>query len=311
MRPVVLVLALVLTASTAVAAPPYAYDKEYKAAVKLENSGDLVAALAGFEAIPEASRDYNTKLHIASCKKKLGRLKEAARDYEKIKNDPKADTATVETAASDLEDVQQRIPKVRVRLTAATTGVVVTIDGEEMKPPVDHPVNPGAHEVIAKRDAKVVYERRVTLPESASVEVEIDAPPAAAVPSATATTPAPTPEERPKPPSRISATPFLIGGGVLAVGSVVSFVLAKSAQSDLEANCAAQKTRACDADAAGEPRMRTWETIGWISGGLALASIGAGIAILGMRQGEPSTKTTAIVTPLVGSTMGLSLEGRF
>ncbi len=311
MRALALALVFLLASSTAVAAPPFAYDKEYKAAVKLENAGDIVAALAGFEAIPDGARDYNTKLHIASCKRKLGRLKEAAQDYEKIRSDPKADPATVDTAASDLLDVQQKIPMVRVRLTVATTGVIVAIDGEEIKPPVDHPVNPGAHQVIAKRDAKVVYERRVTLPESASVEVEIDAPPVAAVPSAKLPTTEPTPEEPTKPPSRIRATPFFIGGGILVAGSVVSFVLAKSAQSDVEANCAVQKTKTCDADAAGEPRMRTWERVGWVSGGLALVSIGAGVAFLATRPGEPSSKASAIVTPLVGSTISLSLEGRF
>ncbi|MBI2390075.1 MAG: hypothetical protein HYV09_10840 [Deltaproteobacteria bacterium] len=309
MRRLALALALLLTPSPVVASPGYAYDKEYKIAVKLENAGDLVAALAAFEAIPESARDYNTKLHIASCKKKLGRLKEAAQDYEKIKNDPKADTPTVETAASDLEDVERRIPKIRVRLAAATTAVVVMVDGAEVKPPVDHPVNPGEHEVIAKRGAKVVYERRVTLPESAAVEVEIDAP-IAATPSAQPEVPAPTPEGRPKPPSRISATPFFIGSGVLAVGAVVSFVLARSAQTDLESNCAAQKTPKCDTDLAGASRVRTWETIGWVSGGVALASLGVGIALT-TRSSEPTNKTTAIVTPLVGPTVGLSVEGRF
>lgn len=71
MRSVPIVLALLFATVPAMAAKAYAYDKQYKAAVKQENSGDLVGALAAFEAIPEASRDYNTKLHIAGCRKKL------------------------------------------------------------------------------------------------------------------------------------------------------------------------------------------------------------------------------------------------
>lgn len=102
----------VLLASTSATAKPAAIDKQYKAALKLENSGDLAGALAAFEAIPAEQRDYNTKLHIAGCKKKLGRLLDAEKDYEAIRTDPKADTATVETAASDLEDLRGRIPKI-------------------------------------------------------------------------------------------------------------------------------------------------------------------------------------------------------
>jgi hypothetical protein len=88
-------------------------------------------------------------------------------------------------------------------------------------------------------------------------------------------------------------------------------VLAKSSQSDLEANCAAQKTRACDADVAGSSSMKAWEGVGWISGGVALVSIGVGIVIVRTRHGETATKSRAIVAPLMGSTVGLSLEGRF
>lgn len=308
MRAAALALALILVSSTAIAAKPYAYEKQYKAAVKQENSGDLVGALAAFEAIPESSRDWNTKLHISGCKKKLGRLKDAEKSYEAIKNDPKADTATVETAASDLEDVRTRIPKIRLRLTAATTGVIVTVDGEEITPPVEHKVDPGEHAVLAKRGDKVVYERRLTLPESASVEVEIDAP---ATPAAKAVLPPPPiAKDVPAPTGGASrALPFYITGGVLGVGAVVSFALASSAKSEVSDNCAAQHSVTCNLDEAGGSRVRTWETIGWVSGGLAVAAIGVGI-VIHSRGGSTST-TTALVRPQVGAVSGLMVEGRF
>lgn len=46
-------------AAPASAAKPKTFEKEYKAAVKLENAGDLMGALAAFEAIPEDKRDYD------------------------------------------------------------------------------------------------------------------------------------------------------------------------------------------------------------------------------------------------------------
>jgi hypothetical protein len=297
-----------VSSASALAAKPASFEKQYKAAVKLENSGDLTGALAAFEAIPAESRDYNAKLHIASCKKKLGRLLEAAKDYDAIRTDPKADSATVDTAASDLEDVRGRTPKIRLRLTAATTGVVVTVDGAEVTAPTEHLVNPGEHAVIAKRGEAVVYERRLTLPESAAVEVEIDAPVA---PKANAAPPVVTAPEAPPPSSSGAgrAVPFYIAGGVLGVGAVVSFVLASSAKSSVADNCAAQHSLTCNLDDAGGSRVRTWETIGWVSGGLAVAAIGVGIVI--HSRGSSTTSSSAAVRPTIGVMNGLVLEGRF
>ncbi len=80
-----------LTASAAAGAPSSAScQRDYKDAVKLESAGEVVRALAGLEAIPECARDYDTELHITSCKRKLGRLKEAARDYIAIGADTRA-----------------------------------------------------------------------------------------------------------------------------------------------------------------------------------------------------------------------------
>ena len=68
-----------LATPRALAAPTS--DKAYKAAVKLEASGDVTGALAAFEAIPVVQRDFPTRLHIASCKYKLNRLLEAEADW--------------------------------------------------------------------------------------------------------------------------------------------------------------------------------------------------------------------------------------
>lgn len=101
--------------------------------------------------------------------------------------------------------------------------------------PVEHRTNPGDHEIVAKRADKVVYERRLNLPEGASVEVEIDAPiaPPAAPPKIAET---PASEAPPPRSSAMRALPFYIGGGVLAVGAVVSFVLASSAKDSVAEN---------------------------------------------------------------------------
>ncbi len=287
--------------------------QQYKAAVKLEVAGDLVGALAGFETIPSEQRDYNTKLHIAGCKKKLGRLKAAEKDYEAIAKDTKADAATVETAESDLADVRARIPKIRIRMTAATAGVVVTVDGDAVTPPVEYRVDPGEHEVLAKRGGAIVYERRVTLPESAGVEVVIEAGTGAAA----GTAPPPPPaavsdvatDAKPR-GSAVGPLPFYIGGGVFAVGAAVSFAVAMSSKDTVATNCGSQHSLTCDVDAAGGRSLRTWETLGWVSGGLTLASIGIGI-VLHVRGQRSTPSHTALVRPSAGEMNGVVLEGWF
>ena len=57
----VLVSCMLLT-SGALAAKPPSIEKQYKAAVKLEVSGDIAGALAAFEAIPEGKRDYRVRV---------------------------------------------------------------------------------------------------------------------------------------------------------------------------------------------------------------------------------------------------------
>ncbi|MBI2389517.1 MAG: hypothetical protein HYV09_07965 [Deltaproteobacteria bacterium] len=212
------------------------------------------------------------------------------------------------------------MPKLTIRLAAnSKADAWVTVDDKPVGPPVTIPLNPGTHVVVAKRGDVEVFRQKVTLQDSQNLEVEIDtsiAPPVGSVSAAkTAPPPAASATTAGNAAPRASggalgATPFFIGGGLMVLGSAASFVLAKAAQSDLESNCAAQKTPKCDADLAGASRVRTWETIGWVSGGIALAAIGVGIALT-TRSGEPTTKTTAIVAPLVGPTLGFSVEGRF
>jgi hypothetical protein len=110
------------------------------------------------------------------------------------------------------------------------------------------------------------------------------------------------------PKSGMSPVPFYVAGGVLVVGSVVSFVLASSAQSTLKDNCSAQTSVTCDEDAAGASKVKTWQTIGWISGGLAIASLGVGIAIGATSKEQP--KTMAAIRPVSGGGTFV-LEGRF
>jgi hypothetical protein len=291
----------------------------YKTGVKLEHAGSIVDALAAFESIPPEKRDYNTRLHIASCKKKLGRLLEAERDYEAIRTDPNADQATTETAASDLEDLRSRIPKLRVALSPSTTNVKVTIDGTEFAAPGSVPVNPGAHSVIATRAAKEVYRRELNIAEGTTLDVEIDAPTAAA-PS----TPQPTIGKKPGPPvaprSDVDGTeaPFtrtlglVIGSvGVAAIGGGV-FLAVRAANFESDARSAAARGDTSAHDLVDDARSA--QLFARIALGVGtVAVIGGGVLVISSLRTSPakSTAATLKVAPTIGGAWGLSLQGDF
>lgn len=306
----VLVSCMLLT-SGALAAKPPSIEKQYKAAVKLEVSGDIAGALAAFEAIPEGKRDYPTRLHIASCKYKLHKLLEAEADWEAIRTDPKADPATIETAASELTDVRAKIPKLRIKVSPASGTLVVKLDGNVIDPAAVQRVNPGEHTVVAERGTESVFERKLEVTEATSLDVVVDAPaPSVAKPTpAPVVAPAATATDVDSKRGLKRAWPFFAGGVVFGAGFVVTRVLMGSASSAVEANCLGQHALACDYDAAGRGKVKTFETLSFVSGGLAVASIGVGVAVMLTTKSE-STRTVALV-PTLGTINGLAMEGTF
>ncbi|MGZ3422234.1 MAG: hypothetical protein ACXWUG_00700 [Polyangiales bacterium] len=282
--------------------------------MKLEVSGDIVGALAGFEAIPQEKRDFDTRLHIASCHRKLGHLLQAEKLYDAIRTDPKADQPTIDTAASDLDVLRATIPVLVLRPTPAAHDVEVTVDEQVVTAPSEKRVDPGSHAVRARRAGKVVFERTLQVTEGSKIDVPIDAPTVAA--PATAPAPAPAKPEQPSPtpepsPARTNwgaALPFLGAGAGLIGVAVVSRFMVGSARSDVHDACATQSTPTCDTDAAGGGKVRRWEAISYVSGGLGLVAAGIGIAIVVRSKPEHAT---ASIVPSIGQVNGLSLEGRF
>jgi len=222
--------AIVLGTAVASAAGPD-ISKPYKAAVKLEVSGDIVGALQAFENIPVDRRDFNTRLHIAGCKKKLGRLLAAEADYEAIRTDPKADQPTIDTAGSDLEDLRTRIPVVKIRHAGAGAGVITLLDDREVSVPSTTKVDPGEHLVHARRGAATVFERKLRVDEGSTIEVVIEVPGDTAKPAVPAVAP-PAPAEQPAKPPAPSASKtvawVLAGATVALVGTGTYFAIKAS-----------------------------------------------------------------------------------
>ncbi len=302
MRASVLLVTL-LIATPATAAP--SLEERYKAAVKLENAGSLVEALAAFEAIPVEKRDFNARLHIAGCKRKLGRMLEAARDYEAIRDDPKADIATKETADSDLDVVRAATPKLKVTLAKGTSDIAISIDGADALAPFERLVDPGSHAVLAKRAGVVVFERKVMLAESTTVDVVIDAPSAIVGPSAPPPTGAP--------PKAVDAgtsdwrrpTGFIVGGvGLAALGlgiwSALRVGTLESERDDLAA-----KGDSAAYDRASEARGA--QTIGRVALATGVLALGVGTFLVLSSKSERVVANSVRIAPTAG-VWGLRLE---
>lgn len=287
--------------------------RTYKEAVKQESDGDVVGALAKFESIPEGRRDFLVRLHIASCKRKLGRFAASRGDLDAIVADPSADSATRDTAQSDLDDLRARTPKVSLRVSPATRGVVVTLDGEAVTPPTGRPLDPGAHVVVATRDGKEVFRRALQLAEGTTLEVEIDAP---AAPTATPITPTPAPRGD----VGVSAGSgqrtvgwALIGvGGALGLGAAGAFWQSGAAYDDWRGSCG---PTGCDDGK--RSRVEAWDAAKLVGTGLAVVGVGIGVTLLvtapsgGKASGSGASSASLEVRAMTGGVTGLAVGGRF
>lgn len=273
-------LIVLFTALPALAAP----DARYKAAVKLEVSGDVVGALAAFEAIPPAERDVNVRLHIASCKRQLNRYRDAERELLAILQGPSIDSATRETAGSDLEDLRRHFPTLRVRATTSSPDLLVTIDGATVTVPTEVHVDPGDHTVVARRGEVQVYRREVHLSDSESITLEIDAPPApkpqAVASLGTAQVGTVTDTRAPARPEPLRETrgdrtsvyvAFGASAALLVGGVVMLFPMGREAQRYKD-SCALPS----DCDESRASAARRWQTLSWIGFGGAIAAAGVG-----------------------------------
>jgi hypothetical protein len=317
-----LALAAVVFASPLVAAPG-PFEQTYRDAVKAESSGDVVGALGTFEAIPAGSRDFLVRLHIASCKRKLARFLESAKELEAILADPRIDEATRETAQSDLDDLRAHTPKLFVRLSVATTGIEVALDGEAIAVPVTRLLNPGAHLVVARRSGREVFRREVVLAEGMALEVEIDAPaervavPAqnvgvevggnavpAGAPSGPARRPVGARDERAGGSVQRTVGWIVVGlGGVAAIGAGAARLEANSAYRDWQASC---RSGPCD----DEPRTRTRRWDAWTAGGAGIAIAGVGIGAM-LLITAPGSLSAVGVRATTGAVTGVEIVGRF
>ncbi len=346
-RPLALLLALSHAAPLFAAPPPApaiaspaAVTKQYKLGVRLQAAGKVAEALAAFESIHVSQRTFTTRLYIAECKQRLGRVREAERELESVVAEAAGEPAMRSTAESDLASLRQHAPKISLRLTPKTVGVSVTLDTEPVAAPSTVIVDPGPHVIVARREGAIVFRKDVLAEADRDVPIDVDAPPlvitavvAPALPIATAdaspsdaskatppTRTSPTAPSTPPPaipaapenrPSALPAYLSLAVGGVFAGTSIFALTKRNDSIASYKESCD-RVPLDCDPSLATEARR--WEAGAWVSAGAAVVAIGIGTTLLIVRGKDPAGHATTSSLSLgarLGARSMVQLEGRF
>lgn len=330
---------LALLLATAAIAPGLAVADTKSAAQKLFDEGatlmgkkDYAAACPKIKASMDLEPTDGTVLRLAVCYQAMGKwssawglFRESISRAEKA-TPPRKDRK--EMATKGIADVEKHLSYVtiEVKAEARAAGLEVKLDGEKV---VDGmfgtamPIDPGSHTLSASAPNKKPWETTfsiATTAEKKAVEVaKLEDVPASPTTAPTAPAPAPSgtspsKDVAPQPPAP-AGTPTIayvaLGAGALFIGGAVfSRIKMGSELDDYRARCADQLTVVCD-DPDGRSRVRTWETLSWVSGGVGLAALGVGVAlIVTAPRGEKKAAVTASPATLAGGP-GLMISGAF
>lgn len=245
---------------------------------------------------------------------KQGQLVEAAERFLAATRLPvSGDTAVQEQAkteaAKELEQLRPRIPNLVIRVDSGAN-VSVSLDGKDVPPSLlgeEHPLNPGAHQLVARRGGEQKTEA-VNIAEGERKEVTLRFDEPAATPSARLPLVSEPPSSAPAGSVGSSRTLAFValglGGAGLVLGGV-SGALAMSKKSSLDDDDEHCRNDQCvyavEDDVSSLRTFRTVSTIGFIAGG-ALAATGV---VLLLTHESPSSTGQRAPSPLALS-IGLS-----
>jgi len=225
---------------------------------------------------------------LAACEAKWGRVASSVTHYQQYlelfellsAEGREKQKGREKTAASQLELLEPRVPKLIITLSERTPpGATVKLDGSLLDPVAlgtPTPVDPGDHVVTAQVEDGAVEQHRITVHESENARLYLDL---SAGGSKVADVPA-TPPPGHTEPNRSSSGPptgAYVAGGVgiagIAVGAITGFV-ALGEKSTIDEHC---PDRQCDAE--GHDAVDSGQSMALIS------TIGFGVGVVGLATG--------------------------
>jgi hypothetical protein len=247
-------------------------------------------------------------LLVARAQAKLGHFVEAQEAYIRIKRDrlaadaPRAFVDAQASAAEEQAALAPRIPSIRISLEGpATKDVAIAIDGQNVSSAVvglPMPVNPGQHVLVAHAASAESDPATVTAPEGATQSVTLRMHPIASAqsdvgaPAGRAAGGAAAPEgDHPGGGGNALRLGGWIAVGVGAVGAIVGTVFLVKNHSDLNdanAMCGSSlcpMTKKASIDSLDSSASQA-STLAWVSYGVGVAGVGAGVAMLVLSGGK-------------------------
>lgn len=274
---------------------------------------DLRGALQSFQAADAIMKVPTTGFEVARTFELMGQLLEARDTVLRLlripeqPNDPQAFKDARAKAQALSDDLETRIPSVKIRLKGAPEGTTptVTVDGVAIAAAalsVPYKLNPG-HHVLEASTKSAGAKAEVDLDEKQSKEIELvlvstgETPPVAPL---VVDTPPPDP---PPPPPSGNHTLTYAGFGVAGVGVVLGSItglLSISKKNDAKAGCTDNRCPPSTYDQIDS--AKTMATISTVS--FVVAGAGATIGILSLilrSDAAPATPTTGVrATPWIG-----------
>ncbi|WP_437793103.1 PEGA domain-containing protein [Sorangium sp. So ce693] len=294
---------LMVIASLILAAPPAlagdaadtsgaADEKARRDARELVYQGDelfilrrYAEALRAYQRAEQLVRVPSTSIEVAKALAAIGRLSEARElaaaiaSSRALPGEPWPFMQARRRADALRDELDDRIPRLKVRLVPSPAGARLRVDGQEVKVSSEGTlIDPGNHWVEVEADGYVGARQRVYVPERETTALDV----------------ALTPEPRPHGVSPWAVGGFIASGAGLAVGIGVGAAYL-SARSDLTEACR-QGTSDCSAGTRGDANA-----LGWVSNvgfGLAIAGAAVGGIALGMERSKaPESSVTWAVGP--------------
>jgi hypothetical protein len=285
-----------------------AADQLFDDAKKLMEAGNYKEACPKLEESQRLDPGEGTYLRLAFCYENVGRLATAWSMYrEGLANAKKSNNAQrIEFATKQIAGVEPRLSKVTVVVSAPVAGLEVKWDGAAFVAGTAVPVDGGTHTITVSAPGKKTWETKIDV--GAEKDAKTVNVPALEDDTTTTTTTTTTVTS--------SGTPTLayvaIGAGVVFLGgAVLGQVSARSANDDRKSACADQLTPVCDDT--GKSKVKTWETLSFVSAGLSVASFGLGIYLFASTPSRKEEPRTAVIDSLQVSVGAgsMSLYGAF
>lgn len=263
-----------------------AQDKNWELACKL------------FRESQEREPAPGTLLNLADCEENVGALLAARAHFEAAAKAFRPGDERIAYALSRAKVLDDRIPKLTVRLSPrAPEGTVIERDGLALGPSIlgtPAALDPGPHTLVVRAPGQPEERVDIHLAERDTKEIELPESIGAAS-GVLALQPTPDRSSSSGAGLRVAGWSLLGVGAAGVIAGSVGGVLAIVAKNEVDANCPPAKEECNSTGLGAKDRGRTWSTVsnvGFIAGGIGVAA-GVTLLLMSSSHGEVSAQPVA------------------